>query len=346
MGWTYRGQLVARQEIFSPETFHIRGLHPLVAIGTASDRYAGWLGQIYTSERYTGQMTQRSHAVGGKAFVEEVLPVASVEEYFDHFRVLELDFTFYRFLLEEGGRPTPNFHVLRKYREYIGEDDALILKVPQVIFARKLLRQGSFISNEAYLNPDIFLRCFFEPAQDLLGLTLHGFIFEQEYQRKNERTPPADLASALDTFFGAIPKDNRYHVELRTDSYLCKPVFEVFARHGVGQVFSHWTWLPPLMKQFAKSGGVMLNAGGRCIVRLMTPRGVRYEDAYARAHPFSALVDGMLDPRMVEETVELMRTAVDRKVQIYVIVNNRAGGNAPLIARQVAERFAAGQREA
>lgn len=343
---TDRGQLVARQEIFNPETFHFRGLHPLVSIGTASDRYAGWLGQIYTAERYTGQITHRSHAVGGKAFVEEVLPVESVEEYFDHFRVLELDFTFYRFLLEEDGRPTPNYHVLRKYRQHMGEDDALILKVPQAIFARKLLRGGGFIVNEAYLNPDIFWRCFFEPAQELLGPTLHGFIFEQEYQRQKERTPPADLASALDAFFRAIPKDNRYHVELRTESYLCKPVFETLARHGVGQVLSHWTWLPPLRRQFAKSGGVMLNSGGRCIVRLMTPRGVRYEDAYARGHPFSALVGDMLDPKMVEETVELMRTAVDRRVQINVIVNNRAGGNAPLIARQVAQRFAAGHREA
>ena len=337
---------MAKQENFNPETFHFRGLHPLVAIGTASDRYAGWLGQIYTSGRYTGSLTRRSHAVGGKAFVEEVLPVESVEEYFDHFRVLELDFTFYRFLLEEDGRPTPNYHVLRKYRQHMGEDDALVLKVPQVIFARKLLRGGSFLVNEAYLNPDSFRRCFFEPAQDLLGPTLHGFIFEQEYQRQKERTPPADLASALDAFFGAIPQDNRYHVELRTESYICKPVVAVLAKHGVGQVLSHWTWLPPLKKQFANSGGAMLNAGGRCIVRLMTPRGVRYEDAYARAHPFSALVDGMLDPKMVEETVELMRTAVDRGGQVYVIVNNRAGGNAPLIARQVAERFAAGQREA
>ena len=74
-----RGYIVARPEIFNPETFHFRGLHPLVSIGTASDRYAGWLGQIYTSERYTGQITRRSHAVGGKAFVEEVLPVESVE---------------------------------------------------------------------------------------------------------------------------------------------------------------------------------------------------------------------------------------------------------------------------
>jgi uncharacterized protein YecE (DUF72 family) len=343
---TDRGELVARQEIFSPETFHFRGLHPLVSIGTASDRYAGWLGQIYTSERYTGHVTHRSRAVGGKTFVEEMLPVESVDEYFDHFRVLELDFTFYRFLVEEDGRLTPNYHVLRKYRQRAREDDAFILKVPQVIFARKLLRGGGFIGNEAYLNPDMFRRCFFEPAQELLGPTLHGCIFEQEYQRQKERTPPADLASALDAFFGAIPQDDRYHVELRTESYLSKPVFGVLAKHGVGQVLSHWTWLPPLRNQFAKSGGVMLNSGGRCIVRLMTPRGVRYEDAYARAHPFSALVDGMLEPKMVEETVELMQTAVDRKVEINVIVNNRAGGNAPLIARQVAERFAAGHREA
>ena len=71
----------------------------------------------------------------------------------------------------------------------------------------------------------------------------------------------------------------------------------------------------------------------------MTPRGMRYEDAYARSHPFTALVDGMLDPRMVDETVELMLTAVDQGKRIHVIINNRAGGNAPLIARQIAEQF-------
>jgi hypothetical protein len=47
----------------------------------------------------------------------------------------------------------------------------------------------------------------------------------------------------------------------------------------------------------------------------------------------------MLDPKMVEETVDLMRTAVDRGVEIDVIANNRAGGNAPLILRRVAARF-------
>jgi hypothetical protein len=104
---------VVKDEILSLETFHFRGLHPLVSMGTASDRYAGWMRQIYMPDRYTGQITRRSHTVGGKAFVEEVLPVASVEEYFEHFRVLELDFTFYRFLLEEDGGLTSNYRVLQ-----------------------------------------------------------------------------------------------------------------------------------------------------------------------------------------------------------------------------------------
>ena len=334
---------MAKDEVLNLETFHFRGLHPLVFMGTASDRYAGWMGQIYTPERYAGQITRRSHTVGGKAFVEEVLPVGSVEEYFDHFRMLELDFTFYRFLLDEDGRPTSNYHVLRKYREHSSEGDSLILKVPQAIFAQKLLRGGRFMANDAYLNQEMFRRRFFEPAQELLGPVLRGVIFEQEYQRQKERLAPEAMALALDTFFGAIPADRRYHVELRTDSYLCQPVFDILAKHGVGQVLSHWTWLPSLRKQFAKSGKAVLNSGGQCFVRLMTPRGLRYEDAYAKAYPFTGLVNGMLDPRMVEETAELMRTAVDRGIEINVIANNRAGGNAPLIARQVAARFLGGK---
>jgi hypothetical protein len=43
--------------------------------------------------------------------------------------------------------------------------------------------------------------------------------------------------------------------ELRTEEYLTDPVFEVLKKHGVGLVFSHWTWLPPLRKQLAKVRG-------------------------------------------------------------------------------------------
>ncbi len=86
-------------------------------MGTASDRYAGWLGQIYTEERYQGRIGQRTKLVGEHTFTEEVLPVDSVAEYFEHFSVLEIDFTFYRPLKDQNGKPTQALQVLRAYTQ-------------------------------------------------------------------------------------------------------------------------------------------------------------------------------------------------------------------------------------
>jgi hypothetical protein len=117
------------------------------------------------------------------------------------------------------------------------------------------------------------------------------------------------------------------------------PVFEVLEKHGVGQVLSHWTWLPTLKKQWLKAGERFFNKGKEVIIRLMTPLGLRYEDAYAKAFPFNKLVEGMMQYEMVEETAELMLKGLKQKVNMNVIINNRAGGNAPMIAQQVSKRF-------
>jgi uncharacterized protein YecE (DUF72 family) len=331
---------MGNEKIESIASFQFRDLHPNLFMGTASDRYAGWMGQIYTEERFGRDITRRSKKVGGKTFREEVLPVQSVEEYFRHFRVLELDFTFYLPLLDRVEKPTRVFHLLHTYRQYLKPDDRLVLKAPQVIFARKILRQGKYIENEQYLNPGVFIKQFYEPAIELLAPWLEGIVFEQEYQRKGDRVSPEEQAAELDTFFGAIPGDNRYHVELRTEAFLTGPVFKILEGYGVGQVLSHWTWLPALSKQFALSGKRFLNRNSS-IIRLMTPNGMRYEDAYARAHPFNALIKGMQSPGMVQDTTELIKRGIEEKVRINVIVNNRAGGNAPLIAQQIANGFLA-----
>ncbi|MFO7861297.1 MAG: DUF72 domain-containing protein [Desulfosalsimonas sp.] len=323
------------------EKFRFRHLHPNVLIGTASDRYAGWGGQIYTPKRYEGRISRRSNKVGGKTFQEEVLPVESVEEYFEHFPVLELDYTFYSPLLEENGKPAKNFHVLKTYAQHITENDKVVMKVPRIISAQKIRRSGKYIKNETYLDPEIFTKRFYEPANAILGASLAGLIFEQEYQRKQDRRPAEKMAEDLDRFFESVPQDTRYHIEFRTEAYLSSPVFAVLEKYGVGQVLSHWTWLPSLKKQLAKADGRIFNSGKKRIVRLMTPRGTRYEDAYARAHPFDKLVDEMLQTAMIKDTVELIEKAVQEDTQTSILINNRAGGNAPLIARRIVEEYLA-----
>jgi hypothetical protein len=62
--------------------------------------------------------------------------------------------------------------------------------------------------------------------------------------------------------------------------------------------------------------------------------GMRYEDSYAKAYPFDGLVSGMLSERMLDEAAAIMRRAVALERHVTVIVNNRAGGNAPLIAER------------
>ncbi|MCE5242328.1 MAG: DUF72 domain-containing protein [Syntrophobacteraceae bacterium] len=332
-----------RRDDYDPDRYRFRGLHPGVLLGTASDRYAGWIGQIYTTGRYTGQITRRPRQIGGRTFKESVLPVESVAEYFEHFRVLEIDYTFYGLLLDRQGAFTRTYHTLASYRDQLAEGDSLILKAPQAIFAQKIRRGAGYAPNPDYLNPELFTHCFYEPARDLLGEHLRAFVFEQEYQRSGERIPAADLVRSLDAFFGAIPADDRYHVELRTESYLTGAAFRILEEHGVGQILSHWTWLPTLGAQFARSGRRFFSSGRQAVMRLMTPLGTRYEDAYAMAYPFDALVEGMLQPQMIEDAAQLAREAVAQGVAMHIIVNNRSGGNAPEIARRVACRFAAAE---
>jgi uncharacterized protein YecE (DUF72 family) len=340
---TSNPSMMAIRDKVNPYEYLFRGVHSDILIGMASDRYAGWIGQIYSADRYKNRIMERKHTVGGKTFTERVLPVESVREYFEHFPVLEIDYTFYRLLLDEKGNPTQNDHVLSEYKRYLKDGDLLILKVPQVICARKVRRGGKLVANGDYLDPEVFTKQFYRPAIDILGSNLGGFIFEQEYHPKNDRHPIDELARLLDAFFMRIPKDTRYHIELRTEAYLVEPVFEVLKRHGIGLVFSHWTWLPPLSKQLAKEGGRFFNSGNTCIVRLITPLRVKYEDSYAKAFPFDRLVDGMLNLGMIDDTVDLITEVLRREIKIAIIINNRAGGNGPLIANEIVQKLLAKQ---
>ena len=106
-----------------------------------------------------------------------------------------------------------------------------LVKVPQAVCARKVRRSGTYISNPSYLDAALFTEGFLAPAGEILGDTLHGMIFEQEYQRRDSSSTPESAAEEWDRFFGSIPSDLRYHLELRTGCLLAPPLFAVL-KHG------------------------------------------------------------------------------------------------------------------
>jgi hypothetical protein len=51
------------------------------------------------------------------------------------------------------------------------------------------------------------------------------------------------------------------------------------------------------------------------------------------------MVSGMLDSERIEDTAKIVNEAIKDKAQVNLIINNRAGGNAPLIAQKIADRL-------
>jgi hypothetical protein len=64
-----------------------------------------------------------------------------------------------------------------------------------------------------------------------------------------------------------------------------------------------------------------------------------YEESYAKAFPFDKMINGMLDPEMIEDTVKIVNEAIKNKIQVNLSITNRAGGNAPLIAQTITDRL-------
>jgi uncharacterized protein YecE (DUF72 family) len=310
----------------SEDCYQFRNRAPGVHFGTASDRYAGWLGQIYSAERqYKIKRSQKT--LKGTRYTEEKLPVASVAEYFEHYSALELDFTFYAFLRQPDGTPSRNFAPLAEYAKWIPADGRVLLKVPQAVCATRTWQmvdgRRTMAPNPDFLDPAKFADLFYHPAMEILGDRIAGFMFEKGYQRAAETPPVAENIAALEEFFAAIPPDDRYHIEERTDRLKAPDYFAFLRDHGIGNVFSHWTWLPDLARQWEQAGGF---SGSLAITRLMTPPKTVYEEAYARYTPFNELQDEF--PQMYRDAATIIREGMTAGRSTVTISNNRAGGNA------------------
>jgi uncharacterized protein YecE (DUF72 family) len=328
------------------ERYDLRRVHPALRFGTASDRYAGWMDKVYPRDVWADRVTSRSKKAGGASVEERMLPIESVEDYFLHFGVLELDFPFYRPLLEPDGKPSTNLHTLIRYAEAAPANARFLLKAPQAYTARLLPRKSggrlAFEENPDYLDAPQFTERFVLPAHKALGPRLAGVIVEQEYTKVRESPPPEAFLNGLARFFDDVPNDVAYHLEVRSAHLLVPGYFELLRAHGLGFCFSHWTWLPPLTDQWHLAGG-LLPAHDEVVVRLMNPREMRHDEALRLAAPFDAPVPALSETaearRMVDEVVALGVKAAEAGVTLNVIASNRAWGCAPDLARTVAGRF-------
>ena len=329
------------------DRFDFRHLHPSLHLGSASDRYAAWIDQIYPRDVWAGEVSTRRKKVGRESVEERLLPIASVEDYFLHFGVLEIDFTYYRPLIEATGKPSTNLFTLEHYADAAPHSARFLLKAPQQFVARRVRRRQDgrtvYVDNPDFLDARAFTTRFVEPAVKKLGVKLAGIIVEQPYERARESPPPDTFVAELDRFFSDVPEGPAYHLEVRSSHQLTPAYVEWLMNRDLGFCFSHWQWLPPLIDQWRLVGEQFTSGSGSAVVRLIQPRDMAFDESFLRAYPFDAAAAGLSDTpdarRMVDETTALMYQAVEAGVTLDVIGNNRAWGNTPELARSLAHRF-------
>lgn len=293
-------------------------LSSLIRLGTSTWTYEGWQGQIYR-RRYAKTTFARECLGEYCQYLHNDEPL---------FRTVGNDSTFYR---------PPTANQLRHYLNQIPEDFQMCFKVWEEITIPNFSRQARYglkagQTNTRFLDAKLFNELVLAPYREAKFEPHMGpLLFE--FQQHGISTE--EFCSRLDRFFGQLPKDFRYAVEIRNAGLLGPDYRKVLESHGVAHVYNHWSYMPPLLHQH--------NRMEKCftapftVIRLLTPLNMSYETAKKRAAPYNAIVEEL--PQMRKETVALIKQSIEENRQAYVLVNNRSEGNAPLTIQALTTSF-------
>jgi uncharacterized protein YecE (DUF72 family) len=280
-----------------------------VFFGTSSWKYEGWLGQIYTRERYLTR---------GK-FSRKRFEDSCLAEYAEVFPIVCGDFSFYQF-------PTPGF-----WEKLFASAPAKLrfaFKVPEEITVRVWPHHARYgdragLDNPAFLDARAFqtlLLDLLEPYRERVEVLIFEFgSFPRGLYEREE-----DFVMDLDRFLGELPKAWRYAVEIRNPEFLGPLYLASLADRGVAHVFNAWTRMPTIGEQMEIPGAFTTDF---VVTRALLRQGRAYEQAVQAFEPYAKVQDPNPETRAALKA--LAKRSATRREKGFFFVNNRLEGNAP-----------------
>jgi uncharacterized protein YecE (DUF72 family) len=281
-----------------------------IYIGGSSWKYEGWLGQVYTRERYFSR---------GR-FSKRLFETECLREYAETFPTVCGDFAFYQF-------PTEEFW--RKLFGQAPECFRFAFKVPEQITCKVFpahARYGAQAgkANEAFLDAGMLERMFLRPLRPHRAKT-GLLIFEFGAFGRRSFGDLSGFLDRLDPFLAKLPPEFRYAIEIRNPEFLAPDYFACLRAHRVAHVYNAWSRMPELRRQLAIPDSATADF---LVCRALLRRGRPYEDAVAMFAPYTEVKDP--NPEARESMRVLMGRARENKQFLFLFVNNRLEGNAPL----------------
>jgi uncharacterized protein YecE (DUF72 family) len=284
--------------------------------GTSSWSFPGWQGLVYAGAR-----SQAALARDG------------LREYARHplLRTVGVDRSYYA--------PVPREDLLR-YADQLPDGFPCCFKAPASVTSAVVpfTRSGPPVRNPDFLSAERLSAELLEPLAEVFRSRTGPIVIECAPLPRGVSMAPGEFAERLDEMLGVLPAEFKYAVEIRTAPWLNPEYVRVLARHGAGHVYNYWSAMPSLARQAEVAAPEVLDLA---VVRLLLRPGTWYEDQRERFKPFDRLVEP--DEAMREEVCDLVGRAMRRALPVYVLVNNKAEGSAPLTVAALASRVASRQ---
>ncbi|HLH15963.1 MAG TPA: DUF72 domain-containing protein [Bryobacteraceae bacterium] len=288
-----------------------------IYIGGSSWKYEGWIGQIYRRERYLAR---------GR-FSRKLFEAECLREYAETFPTVCGDFAFYQF-------PTDEFW--RRLFQQTPAGFRFAFKVPEQITCKAFPRHARYgpqagKDNEAFLDARMFREMFARPLMPYREKTAL-LIFEFGAFGPRSFASLGEFLDRLDPFLAALPPEFRYAVEIRNPQFLEKDYFSCLRTHRVAHVYNAWSRMPELRSQMAIPDSVTADF---LVSRALLRRGRTYEDAVATFAPYTEIQDP--NPEARDSMRVLIGRAREDQKPLFLFVNNRLEGNAPLTILAITE---------
>jgi len=280
-----------------------------IYIGGSSWKYEGWLGQIYSRDRYLSR---------GR-FSRKIFEAECLREYGEVFPTVCGDFAFYQF-------PTEEFW--RKLFGHAPEHFRFAFKVPEQITCKVFPSHARYgpqagHENEAFLNVNVFQEMFMRPLLPHQGKTAL-LIFEFGTFGRRSFNSVSEFVDRLDPFLTQLPPEFRYAVEIRNPGFLEPDYFSCLRSHNVAHVYNAWSKMPELRHQIAIPNSTTADFQ---VCRALLRQGRVYEEAVDAFAPYREVQDR--NPEARESMRVLIGRARENKQFLFLFVNNRLEGNAP-----------------
>jgi uncharacterized protein YecE (DUF72 family) len=185
------------------------------------------------------------------------------------------------------------------------------------------------LENPHFLSLEIFQQ-FLElisPMGDHLG----PLMFQFEYLNRQKMASQGEFQEKFGAFVEQLAKQYQYYVEIRNPNYLNDAYFRFLKSMGLKHVFLQGYYMPSVIDLHGKFGQHIENS---TVFRLHGPDRSEIEKTSG------GLWNRVLEPKEEElkRIADIVKDLLDRKVEVYVNMNNHYEGSAPLSIRRL-EKF-------